>query len=63
MKLRIGYELQYEFPQPTPAILMLNVHFTRVSALLMPDHVIVHPTVVLLLANVRRDTFSTLATS
>ena len=47
MKLRIGYELQYEFPQPTPAILMLNVHFTRASDLLMPDHVIVHPSVVL----------------
>jgi transglutaminase-like putative cysteine protease len=47
LKLRIGYELQYEFPQPTPAILMLNVHFTRASDLLMPDHVIVHPSVVL----------------
>ncbi len=47
MKLRIGYELQYEFPQPTPAILMLNVHFTRASDLMMPDHVVVHPSVAL----------------
>jgi hypothetical protein len=31
MKLRVGYELQYAFPQPTPVILMLNIHFTRVS--------------------------------
>ena len=47
MKLRIGYELQYEFPQPTPAILMLNVHFTRVSDLVAPDHIVVHPSVTL----------------
>jgi transglutaminase-like putative cysteine protease len=47
MKLRIGYELQYEFPQPTPAILMLNVHFTRASDLMTPDHVVVHPSVAL----------------
>ncbi|MEI9901871.1 MAG: transglutaminase family protein [Hyphomicrobium sp.] len=45
MKLRIGYELQYAFPQPTPAILMLNVHFTRVSGLATPDHVIIKPLV------------------
>jgi hypothetical protein len=32
MKLRVGYELRYAFPQPTPAILMLNIHFTRVVA-------------------------------
>ncbi|MFT5893766.1 MAG: transglutaminase-like putative cysteine protease [bacterium] len=45
MKFRIGYELQYEFPQPTPVLLMLNVHFTRVSDLAMPDHIIINPTV------------------
>ena len=45
MKLRIGYELKYEFPQPTPAILMLNVHFTRVSDLSSPDHIIITPSV------------------
>ena len=28
VKLRVGYELQYEFPQPTPVIMMLNIHFT-----------------------------------
>jgi hypothetical protein len=31
MRLRIGYELQYHFPQPTPVIMMLNIHYTRVS--------------------------------
>ncbi len=45
MRLRAGYELQYEFPQPTPIILMLNVHFTRVSDLETPDHVIINPSV------------------
>jgi hypothetical protein len=28
LKLRVGYELQYEFPQPTPLIAMLNIHFS-----------------------------------
>ncbi len=45
MKLRVGYELHYEFPQPTPIIMMLNVHFTRVSDLATPDHVVVNPAV------------------
>lgn len=45
MKLRVGYELQYEFPQPTPAILMLNVHYSRVSDLAAPDNIIVSPPV------------------
>lgn len=45
MKLRIGYDLQYTFPQPTPTILILTTHFTRVSDLLTPDHIIVSPSV------------------
>jgi transglutaminase-like putative cysteine protease len=45
VKLRIGYELQYEFPQPTPVIMMLNIHFTRVSDLVMPDHIVLDPSV------------------
>jgi transglutaminase-like putative cysteine protease len=45
MKLRVGYELKYAFPQPTPAILMLNIHFTRVAGLAAPDHIIVKPPV------------------
>src|SRR4029078_13001528 len=45
MKLRVGYELQYAFPQPTPAILMLNIHFSRVANLAAPDSVIVSPAV------------------
>jgi len=45
MKLRVGYELQYEFPQPTPVILMLSIHYTRVSDLAMPDNIVVIPSV------------------
>ena len=45
MKFRVGYELQYEFPQPTPAILMLNIHFSRVSDLAMPDNMVISPSV------------------
>ncbi len=45
MKLRVGYKIGYVFPQPTPVILMLNVHFTRASDLLSPDHIVVNPTV------------------
>lgn len=43
MKLRIGYELTYDLPQPTPMILLVNVHHSRVSDLSSPDHVIVKP--------------------
>ena len=45
MKLRIGYELRYDFPQPTPAIMMLNVHYTRASDLQRPDHIVIDPSV------------------
>ena len=45
MKLRVGYELQYEFPQPTPLIAMLNIHFSRVADLAAPDHIVIIPSV------------------
>ncbi len=45
MKLRVGYELQYDFPRPTPVISMLNIHFSRVCDLTMSDHMVVSPAV------------------
>ena len=45
MRLRIGCELRYAFPQATPAILMLNVHFTRASDLEEPDHIVISPSI------------------
>jgi transglutaminase-like putative cysteine protease len=43
MQIRIGYELRYDCPQPTPMILMLNVHFSRVSDIVIPDHLRTNP--------------------
>jgi transglutaminase-like putative cysteine protease len=37
MKIRAGYEIAYECPQPTPMILMLSVHPSRAADLLTPD--------------------------
>jgi transglutaminase-like putative cysteine protease len=45
MQIRVGYELQYDFPQPTPMILTLHVHYSRASDLVRPDHMIVTPAV------------------
>ncbi len=43
MQIRLGYELIYECPQPTPMILALNIHFNRVSDLIIADHIITDP--------------------
>jgi len=45
VKIRVGYELIYDCPQPTPMILSLNVHFSRASDLIIPDHLITDPSV------------------
>ena len=45
MKLRVGYDIQYEFPQPTPVILMLNVHASRAATLDRPDTIRIQPPV------------------
>lgn len=43
MRIRIGYDIVYECPQPTPMILMLNVHYSRVADLEVPDHILTEP--------------------
>jgi hypothetical protein len=43
MQIRVGYEWIYECPQPTPMILTLNSHFTRVSDLVTADQIITSP--------------------
>ncbi|GAC1632976.1 MAG: transglutaminase family protein [Nevskia sp.] len=45
MQIRAGYELIYNFPQPTPMILTLSIHYSRASDLLRPDHLITTPSV------------------
>jgi transglutaminase-like putative cysteine protease len=43
MRIRLGYELVYSCPQPTPMILMLHVHPSRVADLVRPDEMITQP--------------------
>ncbi|HEX7478141.1 MAG TPA: transglutaminase family protein [Polyangiales bacterium] len=43
MQIRVGYDIVYECPQPTPMILTLGVHYSRVSDLLKPDHLLITP--------------------
>jgi transglutaminase-like putative cysteine protease len=43
MQIRAGYELIYQFPQPTPMILALNIHHSRAHDLLRPDHLMTEP--------------------
>ena len=45
MRIRVGCEMTYEFPQFTPMIATLNVHSSRVSDLERPDHLLTTPTV------------------
>lgn len=37
MQIRVGYELVYECPQPTPMILTLNIHASRMADIIVPD--------------------------
>ena len=45
MKIRVGYELIYDFPQPTPMILVLGTHLTRASDVIVPDYLTTDPAV------------------
>ena len=45
VRIRVGSELTFEFPQPTPLIATLNVHSSRISDLERPDYLITFPSV------------------
>ena len=45
MKIRAGYEISYECPQPTPMILTMSVHPARRADLITPDQMRLHPKV------------------
>jgi transglutaminase-like putative cysteine protease len=45
MKIRVGFEMAYRCPQPTPMILALNIHYSRASDLVRPDHLVTDPPV------------------
>ena len=42
MHIRVGYELIYHCPQATPMILLVNIHYSRVSDIVMPDSLMWH---------------------
>jgi transglutaminase-like putative cysteine protease len=45
VNISVGYELNYELPQPTPMILTLHVHYSRASDLVRPDQMQTTPPV------------------
>ena len=45
MQIRVGYELIYDCPQPTPMVLMLNIHHTRANDIVVPDRMTTDPRV------------------
>ena len=45
MQIRIGYELIYECPQPTPMMFALHVHPSRRADLVIPDDIATDPAV------------------
>ena len=54
MKIRVGYELIYDFPQSTPMIMVVGIHFTRASDVIVADHLTTDPSVPI---SPYRDTF------
>jgi transglutaminase-like putative cysteine protease len=45
MRIRVGYELAFECAQPTPMILMLRIHPSQLSGVLVPDPLVSTPAV------------------
>jgi transglutaminase-like putative cysteine protease len=45
MQIRVGFEMNYECPQPTPMILALSIHYSRAADLVRPDHLLTQPAV------------------
>ena len=45
MQIRVGYEFIYNFPQPTPMILTVSIHYSRASDIVTPDHLTTDPSV------------------
>ena len=45
MKIRVGFEMLYDFPQPTPMIMVLGTHFTRAADIIVPDLLTTDPVV------------------
>ena len=45
MYIRAGYDLTYQCPQPTPMVVTLNIHYSRASDIVKPDHLVLSPSI------------------
>jgi len=45
VQIRVGYELTYSLPQPTPMLLTVHIHYYRAPDLIVPDHLVTTPSV------------------
>ena len=45
MQIRVGYDLIYNCPQGTPMILIVNIHYSRASDIVIPDYLTTVPAV------------------
>lgn len=45
MQIRVGFDLLYDCPKPTPMVLSLNIHSSRVQDLATPDTLLFEPAV------------------
>jgi transglutaminase-like putative cysteine protease len=45
LEIKVGYELIYDCPQPTPMLLVLNIHYSRASDVVVPDHLTTNPSI------------------
>jgi len=45
MKIRVGFEMEYQCRGLTPMILALSIHYSRASDLVHPDYLVTSPAV------------------
>jgi transglutaminase-like putative cysteine protease len=45
LQIGVGYEIVYHFIQPTPMLLMLNVHYSRAADIIVADNLTTNPQV------------------
>lgn len=45
MQIRVGYDVIFNCPRGAPMILLLNIHYSRASDIVIPDHLATQPSV------------------
>ena len=45
IQIRVGYEIIYDLPQPTPLLLTVHIHYSRAPDIVTPDHLVTTPPV------------------